>query len=227
MLYPYEKNDYTRRTHNEFIQFAQAAEAESVRTGREVIINGVRGVSSLLSILQYPDSVVLDYMHLSCLNHIEVLIKHWQNAFTDTDRTLINDCLRKQQFPHNININFDYSIKEASQWKTKHGRAFILHMKLPILIDILPARFLFHFAVYSIAIKLLHAPENENEIGLAEQLLRFYCQSSSLIYGPTIELYSLHCHLHLSEQVRRHGGLSYSSSFSYESCIRYRLVEKF
>ncbi len=62
MLFPYE-NKSTLRTYNEFLQDAQLAALESDRTGREVIVNGVRGVSPLLSILQHPVCVVYDYMH--------------------------------------------------------------------------------------------------------------------------------------------------------------------
>ncbi|CAF1284065.1 unnamed protein product [Rotaria magnacalcarata] len=47
------------------------------------------------------------------------------------------------------------------------------------------------------------------------------CESSTLIYGPAIELYSLHSHLHLADQVRHHDGLSYSSAYAFETCIRY------
>lgn len=45
------------------------------------------------------------------------------------------------------------------------------------------------------------------------------------IYDETIELYSLHGHLHLPQQVLNHGGLSHTSAFCFESSIRY-LKEK-
>jgi hypothetical protein len=67
MLYAYETNQSAFRTHDEFVQDAQLAALEGERTGHEVIVNGVRGVSPLLSILQYPVSVIYDYMHLVCL----------------------------------------------------------------------------------------------------------------------------------------------------------------
>ena len=221
MLYPYSKNDNTPRTHDGFLEDARIAALESHRTGREILVNGVRGVSPLLSIIQYPLSVLYDYMHLVCLNHIQTLIKRWQFFFSDTDCLLIDDRLSKQRIPHNMNVRFDFSISEVDHWKAKHGRLFTLHIGLPILIDVLSPSHLFHFAVYSLAIILLHAPQNQAEIDLAEQLLSFYCQASSLVYDSTIELYSLHSHLHLAEQVRHHGGLSYTSSFAFESCIRY------
>ncbi|CAF3867587.1 unnamed protein product [Rotaria sordida] len=221
MLYPFEKNDNTFRTHDEFLRNARSAASESDRTGHEIIINGVRGISPLLSIIEYPVSVLYDYMHLVCLNHISTLVKHWKVLLNQTDLSLIDERLSQQRVPHNMNIRFDFSITEVHQWKAKHGRLFILYIGLPILINILPSSHLFHFAAYALAIKLLHAPENQAEIDLAEQLILFYCQSSSLIYGSAIELYGLHSHLHLAQQVRHHGGLSYTSAFAFESCIRY------
>lgn len=41
----------------------------------------------------------------------------------------------------------------------KISRLFILYIGLSILIDVLPLSRLFHFAIYALAIKLLHATE--------------------------------------------------------------------
>ena len=221
MLYPYDKNNNKPRTHCQFLQDAQLAAFNNERMTHQVVVNGVQGVSPLLSVIEYPICVLYDYMHLVCLNHIKMLAKRWQSILNPTDCSSIDNCLSMQRLPHNMNVRFDFSIAEAFHWKVKHGRLFVLYIGLPILINILPLSYAFHFAVYTLAIKLLHAPENQPEIDLAEQLLNFYCRSSSLIYGSTIELYSLHAHLHLAEQVRYHGGLSYTSAFTFESCIRY------
>ncbi|CAF1104250.1 unnamed protein product [Didymodactylos carnosus] len=68
-------------------------------------------------------------------------------------------------------------------------------------------------------------------------LIHYYCQTSSKVYDPKIELYSLHAHLHLPAQVLimflrqqlpnivcsfvlDHGGLAFTSSFCFESAIR-------
>ena len=221
MLYPYDKNNNKPRIHCQFLQDAQLAAFNNERMTHQVVVNGVQGVSPLLSVIEYPICVLYDYMHLVCLNHIKMLAKRWQSILNPTDCSSIDNCLSMQRLPHNMNVRFDFSIAKAFHWKAKHGRLFVLYIGLPILINILPLSYAFHFAVYALAIKLLHAPENQPEIDLAEQLLNFYCRSSSLIYDSIIELYSLHAHLHLAEQVRYHGGLSYTSAFAFESCIRY------
>ena len=75
--------------------------------------------------------------------------------------------------------------------------------------------------LYSIAVKILHAPESDDEVDLAEQIMNYYCRTASLVYDPSVELFSLHAHLHLANQVRRHGGMAHTSAFRFESCIRF------
>jgi hypothetical protein len=76
---------------------------------------------------------------------------------------------------------------------------------------ILPRLYASHWAVYCLAIKLLHAPESPNDIDFAECLINYYCRTISEVYDQSLEYYSLHAHLHLPAQVRLHGGLSFSS----------------
>lgn len=98
---------------------------------------------------------------------------------------------------------------------------FVLHIGLPLLVDHLPRLHLSHFAMYCVAIRFLHAPRNEDEITFAERLLHLYCQFAPDIYNSSIELLTLHAHLHLPHQVRLHGGLAFNSAFAFESAIRY------
>ncbi|CAM4987446.1 unnamed protein product [Rotaria socialis] len=68
---------------------------------------------------------------------------------------------------------------------------------------------------------MLHYPKTIEEIKLAEKLIHYYCETASIIYDQKIKLYSLHAHLHLPAQVLSHGGLAFSSSFCFESVIRF------
>ena len=175
-------------------------------------------------IFEYPRQIVFDYMHLVCLNHGPCLIKLWCTRMSKSIIQSIDECLNQLCLPHNLKVNYIESILNAGQWKARNNRVFILNVGVPIMIRHLPVLWSSHFLIYSMAIKILHAPESAEEINLAEQMITFYCQTAPLVHGQSIELFSLHAHIHLPTQVRRHGGLAHMSTFAFESCIRF--VEK-
>ncbi|CAF1241136.1 unnamed protein product [Rotaria magnacalcarata] len=69
-------------------------------------------------------------------------------------------------------------------------------------------------------VKIVHWPKSIEEIRLADKLIHYYCQTSSKVHDPRIELYSLHVHLHLPSQVLNHGGVAFTSAFCFDSAIR-------
>ena len=163
-------------------------------------------------------------MHLVCINHVPSLIKRWCTQIDKSTIHAIDECLDQLRLPHNLKVAYTESIGNAGQWKARANRVFVLNVGIPIVILRIPALYASHFLIYSMAIKILHSPESTEEIDFAERLMNYYCQTAPLIHGPSIELFSLHAHIHLAEQVRRHGGLVHTSAFAFESCIRY--IEK-
>ncbi|CAF5048947.1 unnamed protein product [Rotaria sp. Silwood1] len=74
VLYPYKLNNFKTRTHHAFVRIAKHVTKESERTGKQVCIEGIKGYSILLDILNYPCSIIFDYMHLVCIGHVPALI---------------------------------------------------------------------------------------------------------------------------------------------------------
>ncbi|CAF3541607.1 unnamed protein product [Rotaria socialis] len=101
--------------------------------------------------------------------------------------------LHSAQYPHNEHVTYTESIWAVESWKAKHSRLFVLYLGVPIAED----------------------------VNFAEKLIHYYCRTIADVYDESLELYSLHAHLHLPSQVRLHGGLSTSSAFTFESCIKY------
>ncbi|CAF4182888.1 unnamed protein product [Rotaria sp. Silwood2] len=221
VLYPYKLNNFKTRTHDDFVRIAKHVATESKRTGKQVCIEGIKGYSILLDVLNYPCSIIFDYMHLVCIGHVPAVIRRWRNYETKDNLTLIDKKLESLCLPHNCHVRFKHPIANVDNWKAKHGRLFVLQVGVPVLIDVIRPIYLAHFSLYSIAITLLHSPRNSAEIELADKLLHYYCSCASSVYDESIELYSLHSHLHLSHQVKLHGGLCFHSAFAFESCIRY------
>ncbi len=53
VLYPYSKNDLTPRTHDGYLKAAEEALRKS-NGGKEIAVHGIKGLSSLLQIFDYP-----------------------------------------------------------------------------------------------------------------------------------------------------------------------------
>ena len=214
MLYPYLRNSTEMRTHADFVATATRAE----QTGKT--IQGVKGLSPLLKLIEFPRQVVLDYMHLVCLGHMSLLIRRWLPTLKADDIAHIDFALSSLQLPHNMAVVYNFPIRSSSDWKAKHFRLFVLHVGFPIVLPFLTKLQLSHFALYTLGIRLLHSPESPDDVELADRVIQDYCRAASTVYDESIELFSLHAHLHLASQVRLHGGLAFTSAFCFESCIR-------
>ncbi|CAF2099218.1 unnamed protein product [Rotaria magnacalcarata] len=220
VIYPYNKNDLQLRTHREFIAAAKEAE-EKTTEKRLANVQGVKGLSYLLRIFPYPIQIVLDYMHLVCLGHVSSIIKRWCKIIDKVDLLKIDNMLHSAKYPHNVHVTYTESIMAVEFWKAKHSRLFVLYLGVPIGISCLPILNASHWVVYCLLIKLLHTPQSGEDVNFAEKLIHLYCRTIVDVYDESLELYSLHAHLHLPSQVRLHGGLSTSSAFTFESCIKY------
>jgi hypothetical protein len=221
VFYPYNKNNYQQRNHAEFVATAEAAKNRTSSSKKESAVKGVKGISPLLQIFEYPKQIIFDYMHLCCLGHMSTLIQRWLPMLNKEALNEINSKLFSQRFPHNISVKFNYPLNLCGDWKAKHFRVFVLSIGLPYMLPHLPQLIASHFALYSMFVKLLHCPKSNDEVQLADKIIHFYCQTAPKIYGPAFEIFSLHAHLHLPQQVLTHGGLSFTSAFCFESAIRY------
>lgn len=185
VIYPYSKINKNIRTHDQFVATAKEVEArlvDSGRNSRSTSINGVKGFSSLLKIFNYPTDVIYDYMHLVCLNHIPGLIKRFVITLSKDQVRDIDEKLSKIRLPHNVNVRYIYSVESVNEWKAKHARLFVLNIGLPILLNQLPKSMISHFSIYCLFIKILHCPRDVDEIRLADQLINYYCRTSSKVY---------------------------------------------
>lgn len=129
-------------------------------------------------------------------------MKRFVETLSKTSIAEIDSTLKSVKIPHDVNVKFIFSISSIQDWKAKTVRLFILNLGLPIMIQYLPSSYSSHFSIYCLLVKMLHCPRSLQEVELAEKMIHYYCKTSSSIYDPKIELYSLHAHLHLPAQVR-------------------------
>ncbi|CAM4805911.1 unnamed protein product [Rotaria magnacalcarata] len=221
IIYPYKYNNYQSRNHEDFVTIAAGVEKSNTNAKYHSSVIGIKGLSCLLKLFRYPDDIIHDYMHLICLNHVSTLLKRFTCILTKNDIDGIDSMLSNLHLPHDAHVKYIYSIKSVNDWKAKDSRLFILNVGLPILIQHLPELYSSHFSIYCMAIKILHCPRSFEEIELADTMIHYYCKNASTIYDQKIELYSLHAHLHLPNQVLNHGAMAFTSSFCFESAIRH------
>ena len=130
-MYPYHQNDYTLRSHAEFIDTAKEAEDNATHR-RPTSIQGIKGLSCLLQIMTCPQQILLDYMHLVCLGHVQTIVKSWCELIDIQQRMEIDNMLLTTRVPHNVHVVYNESISAVECWKAKHGRLFVLNIGLPI-----------------------------------------------------------------------------------------------
>ncbi|CAF3939417.1 unnamed protein product, partial [Rotaria sp. Silwood1] len=121
IIYPYASNNYRPRTHDEFIITANQVEQNLTVGGKRCTsISGIKGLSSLLKIFNYPVDIIYDYMHLVCLNHVPTLMKRFTEIISKDAVAEIDSILKRIKIPHEVNVKFIFSIKSIQDWKAKH-----------------------------------------------------------------------------------------------------------
>ena len=163
-------------------------------------------------------------MHLVLQGHCKWLLKQYfsENVSKKTSYhlgnsiVLINKILSKTKLPHNFNRKI-HNISDNKQWKSTQYKTFLFYIMIPTLMHILPDSYFYLLASYILAIRLLYEPvKNSEDIGLADLLLKKYFLELKKYYGDFAYDYTIHAHLHLPEQVRKHGPLHSHSQFVFE-----------
>ena len=127
----------------------------------------------------------------------------------------INNILARTKLPHNFNRKIhNMGIK---QWKSSQYKTFLFYLMIPTFMPYLPASFFYPLVGYVIAIRLLYEPiKNLSDIELADSLIKKYFESLKTLFGDYAYDYTIHAHLHLPEQVKKHGPLHGHSQFVFE-----------
>ncbi|CAF1502758.1 unnamed protein product, partial [Adineta ricciae] len=222
VVYPFTRNNLTPRTHAEYLDAAKEAQKKSLH-GKTVSIRGIKGLSTLLEFRSL--NILLKLRLIICTSYVwdifHHLIKRWCRRVDKSALHAIDVSLDQLLLPHNLSIPFLESIEHSEQWKAKNSRLFVLNVGVPVVTLHFPRLLASHYILYSLSVIMLHAPRSNDEINLAEDIMNYYCKTSTMVHDPSVELFSLHTHIHLAQQVRRHGGLDHTSAFGFESCIRF------
>lgn len=217
-VYPVYNDQPERRTHQDTLLHAMAAQQSGTA------FFGVVGTSPLHRVLQIPDSLMLDYMHLVLEGEFSRRFSIWLNPRNEhgylAKRTAaLEKKMLDISFPHDFNRKLR-PISEFKRWKDREIQNFFLYASLPLLKFHLPSEYYHHLSLLVTAVWLLITDEVKmDDVDLARMLLTHYGRMVETLYGTSEVTYTVHALQHLPEQVINFGPLILHSGFVFEAMI--------
>ncbi|XP_046405101.1 uncharacterized protein LOC124170424 [Ischnura elegans] len=189
-------------------------------------VKGVKQPSPLLNLplFRIVRGFVPDYMHMLCLGVVRQFSLLWcedvgKSYYIGSPATLevINDRLSLIKPPRGI-PRIPRSLKERMFWKANEWKHWLLFYSLPCLQDILPKKYVKHWALLAEGVYILLSdlimPE---ELNKAHMLLTEFVFQVQILYGEAKMTYNVHQLLHLAPSVRDWGPLWAHSGFGFEN----------
>ncbi|XP_049527324.1 LOW QUALITY PROTEIN: uncharacterized protein LOC125947055 [Dermacentor silvarum] len=167
-----------------------------------------------------------EYMHLVCLGVMRRLLRNWvcqghSNRLSRLYRNQLNESLREasKAFPTCFQRK-PRGTEELDRWKATEFRTFLLYVGPVVLKPLLPASQYKHFVMFHVAVRILASPQHYREYNVfAKDLLRYFVQELSELYGKKQLVYNVHSLIHLADQCLDHGPLDEFSAFHFESYL--------
>lgn len=111
-------------------------------------------------------------------------------------------------------------LNQLSYYKTSEYKNWLLYYSVPLLHDLLPAKFFDHYFKLVHAIYLLNLNSiSKDQIQLATKLLDEYTSDYGALYGNHLKVPNFHSLYHLAESVTNLGPLYEMSCFALESLL--------
>ena len=172
-------------------------------------------------------SFPLDYMHQLCLGVVKKMILAWMRGKKEIRisarqveeistklvalRSYIPQCFARKP----------RSLAEIDRWKATELRQFLLYSGKLVLKGILPHSLYDHFMMLSVASSILTCPQlSQAHLGYAADLLKYFVEKASFLYGAEFIVYNVHCLIHLADEVRNFGSLDMCSGFPFENYLQ-------
>lgn len=117
------------------------------------------------------------------------------------------------------------SLKWLKRWKATEFKQFLLYTGMFVLKGVVNADVYRHFLALSVSVSVLmyFKPEEENYLNLfnfTKQLLKWFVEKSSDLYGGSFVSYNVHSTIHLHEDVENFNcGLADLSAFPFENFL--------
>ncbi|CAH0559359.1 unnamed protein product [Brassicogethes aeneus] len=186
-----------------------------------------KGVSPMEQLtIGLVSQVPLDYMHLVCLGVMKRLMSFWVrgNRAVRLSEEKLNKiagtlCHIKAYVPKEFS-RLPRDLREMEHFKATEFRLFLLYTGPIILQDTISKTFYMHFMSLHVAIRILcseHLHISYNNY--AFQLLKYFVEKFSSIYGSEYITHNIHGLIHLPQDCIYHGPLDNFSAFKFENYL--------
>ena len=107
---------------------------------------------------------------------------------------------------------------EVERWKATECRLFLLYLSPMVLKGVLDGSYYRHLLCLHVAVRILSSSQSScEELDYAEQLLQYFVEQFSKLYGKENLSFNVHGLLHLVSDSRRYGSIEAFSAFPYEN----------
>lgn len=111
-------------------------------------------------------------------------------------------------------------LEYLDRWKATELRLFLLYVGSVVLQNYLPKKYFIYFISLHCAIRILcHETDCKNNNKYAKDLLKYFVEKCTELYGTDFLIYNIHNLIHLANDVSKFGHLDSFSSFSLERVI--------
>lgn len=169
----------------------------------------------------------IDYMHQLCLGVMKKLIIAWKRGKKEIriSSSQLNEISRKLidlrgSIP-NCFARKPRSLLEVERWKATEFRQFLLYTGKVVLKGILSQELFDHFITLSIAASILMSPNLvQLHLNYAKELLKYFVEKASQLYGEEFIVYNVHSLVHLADDAEAFGSLDKCSGFPFENYLQ-------
>ncbi|CAF3190019.1 unnamed protein product, partial [Rotaria socialis] len=150
-----------------------------------------------------PNSIIVDYLHVSLLRHTRAIIQQVYAQLSPLERT-----------------KFDSAVCDLAFVKATELRNLLLYALIPHLPPFLPKEQLAHLSLYVCSIRIIHGKKcfGDKSSSMSKELFLTYYQDHS-IYFEKLHNLVLHLHVHFDQLFDKHVSLCYLGTFGQEDLI--------
>ncbi|KAE8741053.1 hypothetical protein FOCC_FOCC013423 [Frankliniella occidentalis] len=220
-VFPFEENVPLRDMQSYKIHVQQAVKDKIIflkTVKHEELYCGIKGPTVLSDIFSNIfDSMAIDGMHCLCLGVMKQLLKLWfiDGKYSEKAKLLSEKLL--DITPPEYLQRKPQPVEKLIHWKASELRSFLYNLSVLLLEDILESDDFQHFCLFVKGVSLLNSQSiSQNDVILADRLLKQFVQDFKIIYGIDNVSHNVHMCLHLPHCVQLLGPLWSFSCFMFE-----------